>query len=322
MNRVPLCQYGRSLKSGIEMPYDGRLLSGVTVLAAVIEAGTIVRASEALGLTASAVSRAVSRLEARVGARLLNRTTRSLTLTDEGRRFYERVGPHLDGIEEAAIEAAGSTNLVRGRLRINVDPFFSRIVLAGHVVTFLQQHPNVRLELIMRDHVGDLVADGFDLALRFGEPPSGSFVARKLVETRILTVASPGYITMHGRPQHPADVAAHACIAFYDAANGRPFDWEFRKGRRVLPVDIASRLLVSDVGAMLSACEAGTGIAQIMQLGAGDLIESGKLVELFPDWSGELFPLYALYPSRRHRAAKVRAFVDFCLAVLSKPNTA
>jgi DNA-binding transcriptional LysR family regulator len=152
------------------MPYDGRLLSGVTVLAAVIEAGTIVRASEALGLTASAVSRAVSRLEARVGARLLNRTTRSLTLTDEGRRFYERVGPHLDGIEEAAIEAAGSTNLVRGRLRINVDPFFSRIVLAGHVVTFLQQHPDVRLELIMRDHVGDLVADGFDLALRFWRP--------------------------------------------------------------------------------------------------------------------------------------------------------
>jgi DNA-binding transcriptional LysR family regulator len=281
-----------------------------------------VRASEALGLTASAVSRAVSRLEARVGARLLNRTTRSLTLTDEGRRFYERMGPHLDGIEEAAIEAAGSTNVVRGRLRINVDPFFSRIVLASHVVTFLQQHPNVRLELIMRDQVGDLVADGFDLALRFGDPPSGPFVARKLVETRILTVASPSYIAMHGRPQHPADVADHACISFYDPANGRAFDWEFRKGRRVLPVDIASRLLVSDVGAMLSACEAGTGIAQIMQLGAGDLIESGKLVELFPDWSGELFPLYALYPSRQHRAAKVRAFVDFCLTVLRKPNTA
>jgi DNA-binding transcriptional LysR family regulator len=264
----------------------------------------------------------VSRLAARIGARLLNRTTRSLTLTDEGRRFYERVGPHLDGIEEAAIEAAGSTNVVRGRLRINVDPFFSRIVLASHVVTFLQQHPNVGLELIMRDQVGDLVADGFDLALRFGAPPSGSFVARKLVETRILTVASPGYIAMHGRPQHPADVAGHACIAFYDAANGRAFDWEFRKGRRVLPVNIASRLLVSDVGAMLSACEAGSGIAQIMQLGAGDLIESGKLVELFPDWSGELFPLYALYPSRQHRAAKVRAFVDFCLTVLARGNTA
>jgi DNA-binding transcriptional LysR family regulator len=297
------------------MAYDGRLLAGVTVLMAVVEAGTIVRAAEALGLSASGVSRAVSRLEARVGARLLNRTTRSLTLTDEGRRFYERVGPHLDGIEEAAIEASGSANVVRGRLRVNVDPFFSRIVLARYLVRFLRQHPEVRLELIMRDHVGDLVADGFDLALRFGDPPSGSFVARKLIETRILTVASPGYIAMHGRPEHPANVA---CIAFYDAANGRAFDWEFRKGRRVLPVDVTSRLLVSDVGAMLSACEAGSGIAQIMQLGARGLIESGRLIELFPDWSGELFPLYALYPSRQHRAAKVRAFVEFCLKILAE----
>jgi DNA-binding transcriptional LysR family regulator len=300
------------------MAYDGRLLAGVTVLMAVVEAGTIVRAAEALGLSASGVSRAVSRLEARVGARLLNRTTRSLTLTDEGRCFYERVGPHLDGIEEAAIEASGSANVVRGRLRVNVDPFFSRIVLARHLVRFLRQHPEVRLELIMRDHVGDLVADGFDLALRFGDPPSGSFVARKLIETRILTVASPGYIAMHGRPEHPANVADHACIAFYDAANGRAFDWEFRKGRRVLPVDVTSRLLVSDVGAMLSACEAGSGIAQIMQLGARNLLESGRLIELFPDWSGELFPLYALYPSRQHRAAKVRAFVEFCLKILAE----
>src|SRR3984885_13465402 len=211
------------------MPYDGRLLSGVTVLMAVVEAGSMARAAEALGITSSGVGRAVARLEARVGVRLLERTTRTMTLTDEGRRFYEEVGPHLDGIEQAAMTAAGSRGTVRGRLRVNVDPFFSRLVLAGQVATFLDRHPDVRLELIMRDHVGDLVADGFDLALRFGEPPSGSLIARKLIETRILTVASPGYITMHGRPQHPADVAGHACIAFYDAANGRPFDWEFRK---------------------------------------------------------------------------------------------
>src|ERR1700729_2889209 len=278
------------------MPYDARLLSGVTVLMAVVEAGSMARAAEALGLTSSGVGRAIGRLETRVGVRLLERTTRTMTLTDEGRRFYEEVGPHLDGIEQAAITASGAAGIVRGRLLVNVDPFFSRVVLAAQISKFLDRHPEVRLELIMRDHVGDLVADGFDLALRFGDPPSGSFVARKLVQTRILTVASPSYIATRGRPKHPADVADHACIAFYDAANGRAFDWEFRKGRRVLPVNVASRLLVADVGAMLSACEAGSGIAQIMQLGAGDLIESGKLVELFPDWSGELFPLYALYP--------------------------
>ncbi len=241
------------------MPYDGRLLAGVTVLAAVIEAGTLVRAAEALGITASGVSRAVSRLEARVGVRLLDRTTRSVTLTDEGRRFYERVGPHLSGIEAAAIEASGSASVVRGRLRVNVDPFFSRIVLAGQVVKFLDRYPDVSLELIMRDSVGDLVADGFDLAVRFGEPPAGTFVARKLIETRVLTVASPAYLAAHGRPRHPSEIVRHACIDFYDAAHGRPYDWEFRRGREVLPIKLTARLLVSDSGTLLGACEAGAG---------------------------------------------------------------
>jgi DNA-binding transcriptional LysR family regulator len=299
------------------MPYDGRLLSGVTVLMAVVEAGSMARAAQALGLTSSGVGRAVARLESRVGVRLLERTTRSMTLTDEGRRFYEEVGPHLDGIEQAAMTAAGAAGTVRGRLRVNVDPFFSRIMLAAQMASFLDRHPDVRVELIMRDHVGDLVADGFDLALRFGEPPGGSLVARKLVETPVLTVAAPGFVARHGRPKHPSEVAGLPCIEFYDAANARPFEWEFRRGREVLPVSPTARLLVSDVGAMLSACEAGIGIAQIMQLGSRDLLAEGRLVELFPDWCGELFPLYALYPSRQLRAAKVRTFIEFTVDLLS-----
>jgi DNA-binding transcriptional LysR family regulator len=299
------------------MPYDDRILSGVTVMMAVVDGGSIVRAAEALRLSPSAVSRAIARLESRVGVRLLDRTTRSMSLTDEGRRFYERLGPLLDGIEEAVVEASGSASIVRGRLRVNVDPFFSRIVLAGRVANFLERHPEVRLELIMRDAVGDLVADGFDLALRFGEPPSTTFVVRKLIETRILTVASPAYIAARGHPKHPSEVADHACIDFYDAAHGRPFDWEFRKGKQVLPVKVKSRLLVSDVGAMLGACEAGAGIAQIMQLGTQHLLDEGRLIELFPEWCGELFPLYALYASRNQLAAKVRAFIDFCLEMIA-----
>jgi DNA-binding transcriptional LysR family regulator len=299
------------------MPYDGRLLSGVTVLMAVVEAGSMARAADALGLSSSGVGRAVARLEARVGVRLLERTTRTMTLTDEGRRFYEEVGPHLDGIEQAVTTAAGAAGTVRGRLRVNVDPFFSRVVLAAQVATFLDRHPEVRLELIMRDHVGDLVADGFDLALRFGEPPGGSLIARKLIETRILTVASAPYIKRYGRPKHPTEVEQLPCIDFYDAANARPFDWEFRNDREVLSVKPAARLMVSDVGAMLSACEAGVGIAQIMQLGSRHLIAEDRLIDLFPDWPGELFPLCALYPSRQHRAAKVRTFIDFTADLLS-----
>jgi len=298
------------------MSIDGKLFANVSVLFAVVEAGTIARAAEALGLSPSGVSRALARLEQRVGARLLARTTRTLSLTDEGRRFYEQVGPHLAGIEEATIEAAGSASKVRGRLRVNTDPYFSRVVLSKHLAKFLVRYPELFVELIMRDSVGDLVADGFDLALRFGEPPVGSFVARKLTETRVITVASPAYLKAHGKPRHPRDIEKRDCIDFYDAANGRPYDWELRRKGEVLPLRVKGRLLTSDSGTLIGACEAGFGIAQIIEIGCGHLLRSGRLVELFPGWSDERFPLYAIFPSRLHRAAKVRAFIDFVVEIL------
>src|SRR5580698_2373473 len=304
------------------MTFDSKLLSGLTVLIAVVEAGTIARAAEALGLSPSGVSRALSRLEQRVGARLLARTTRSLSLTDEGRRFYEQVGPHLAGIEEAAVAASGSANKVFGRLRVNIDPYFARIVLSAHLAAFLTRYPDVSVELIMRDAVGDLVADGFDLALRFGEPPVGSFVARKLIETRVLTVASPAYIKAHGRPRHPKELTQRDCIDFYDASNARPYDWEVQRGKEVLPLKVKARLLVSDSGTLIGACEAGAGIGQILEIGSEQLLQSGKLIDLFPEWSDERFPLYAIYPSRLHRAAKVRAFIEFCLEIMGRKRSA
>ena len=302
------------------MPYDDRLLAGVTILMAVVEAGTMTRAAEALGLTQSGVGRAIQRLEARVGVRLLDRTTRTLRLTDEGRRFWERVGPHLEGIEAAALEAAGSAQAVRGRLRVNVDAFFSRLVLSRELTRFLAIHRELRLELIMRDQIGDLVADGFDMALRFGDPPVAGFAARKLLETRILTVAAPAYSAAHGRPAHPQDLRDHDCIDYQDPLTGRPFAWEFRRGDEVVPVRQLARLMVPDVETMIGACCEGAGIAQIMQLGSRNIVESGRLVEIFPDWPDETFPLYAIYPSRQHRAAKVRAFTEWCLQLVGSDN--
>ena len=295
------------------MPFDGRLLAGVSVLAAVIEGGSFVRAAEALGISASGVSRAVARLEGRVGVRLLDRTTRSVTLTDEGRRFYEQVGPLLAGIEEAAIEASGSSATVRGRLRVDLDPFFSRLVLAGRFGEFLERYPELTLDLTTREHVGDLVADGIDVAMRFGEPLPTSPAARKLIETRILTVASPAYLEKYGRPKHPADLIHHSCIQFRNPATGRPFPWEFHRDGQVETVKTSGRLLLSDVGTMLGECVAGTGVAQVMALGIQELLDRNRLVDLFPDWPGERFPLYALHPSRHLPPAKVRAFIDFTL---------
>jgi DNA-binding transcriptional LysR family regulator len=298
------------------MAFDSKLLSGVSVLFAVVEAGTIARAAEALGVSASGASRALSRLEQRIGVRLLERTTRSLSLTDEGRRFCEQVRPHMAGIEEAAIEAAGASDKVRGRLRVNIDPYFSRTVVSKHIGRFLAQHSELSIELIMRDSVGDLVADGFDLAIRFGEPPVEAFVARKLMETRILTVASPSYIKTHGRPSHPKQIEERDCIDFYDPASGKPYGWELKRKKEVVNLRIKGRLLVSDSGALLEACQAGAGIAQILEIGCERLLASGRLVPLFPEWSDERFPLYAIYPSRFHRAAKVRAFIEFVMKTL------
>ena len=303
------------------MALDGRLLSNVHVLAAVVEGGSFARAADALGLTPSGVSRAIARLEARIGVRLLDRTTRSLNLTDEGRVLYANINPLVLGIEDAVTRAAGSSGSVRGRLRVNTDAFTSRLLLSPHIRRFLELYPELSLELIARDRLGDLVAEGFDVAVRFGEPPSSSLVARKLIDTRIVTVATPDYLDRHGRPEKPADLANHVCIQVRDPVTGQPFPWEFQRGRKLIKVPTSGRLLLTDAGTILGSCLSGVGVAQIKALGIQELLDDGQLIDLFPDWPDERFPLNALYPSRHLPAAKVRAFIDFVMAAIgAKPQ--
>jgi DNA-binding transcriptional LysR family regulator len=294
------------------MAFDVRLLGGIGVLAAVVETGNFARAAASMGLTPSGVSRAVARLEERVGVRLFDRTPRAVTLTDDGRRFHAQIAPLLAGLEEATADAVGGAATVRGRLRVNVDPWFARLILAPRLPSLIDRHPGLEIELITRDAIGDLVAEGFDIAVRFGEPEPTGLIARKLLETRIVTVAAPNYLERHGRPKAPADLVGHTCIQFRDPWSGRPFAWEFHRGRKVVSVDTRGPLLVTEAGIGLMACLAGAGIAQAMTLGLGDMVTTGRLVDLFPEWPDETFPLYAFHPSRRHVPAKVNAFIDFC----------
>jgi DNA-binding transcriptional LysR family regulator len=294
------------------------LLAELELLAAVVQTSSFVRAGERVGLTQSGVSRAVARLEAQVGVRLFDRNARAVVLTDEGRRFHERVAPLLTSLAEAVDSAAHSAQRVRGRLRIHVDTFFARYVLAPRLHAFLGRYPELELEVVAgpHDHSGNLVAHGFDVAVRFGEPPASSLIARKLLETRIITCAAPAYVARRGQPRHPRELAGdHECILFVDPATGRPFEWEFQRGKtRLGPIAVRGRLVVNDVATALGVCLAGHGIAQLMELGNSDLVRSGALVELFPRWHDELFPLYVFHPSRHMPAAKVRAFLDFVVA--------
>jgi DNA-binding transcriptional LysR family regulator len=299
------------------MTLDGRLLSNVGVLAAVIEGGNFARAAEALGLTPSGVSRAIARLEARIGVRLLDRTTRSVSLTDEGRLLYANINPLVLGIEDAVTRATGSSGAVRGRLRVNTDAFTSRLLLAAHIPGFLALYPELSLDLIARDQLGDLVGEGFDIAVRFGEPPSSSLVARKLLDTWIVTVASPEYIARRGRPAKPGELVDHECIQVRNPLTGQPFTWEFQRGRKVIQVPTKGRLLLSDAGTILHTTLAGAGVAQIKEIGIREPLADGRLVNLFPEWAEERFPLYALYPSRHLPAAKVRAFIEFVMGVVA-----
>jgi DNA-binding transcriptional LysR family regulator len=300
------------------MAFDGRIVSGVSVLAAVVDGGSFVKAAELIGLTDSGVSRAISRLETRLGVRLLDRTTRSVTLTDEGRRFYEEVRPHLNAIEDAATVASGTASAVRGRLKIDIDPFFLPLVLAGRLGVFCERHPELTIEFVTSERVGDLVSEGIDLAIRFERPRLSTLVTRKLIEAPILTLASPRYLARYGTPKHPSDLARHRCLQFLDPHTGRPFDWEFIRAAETIEVPTSGPLTFTDPKSMLEECLAGTGIAQVIGWGLKELLGSGALIDLFPDWHGEHFPLFACHPSRKHPPAKVRAFVEFCIEIVQR----
>ena len=304
------------------METSARILGGITTLSAVVESGSFVKAAKALGVTQSAVSRAISKLEVRIGIRLFHRTTRTVKLTAEGRQFYEEIAPLLSGIEDAVTAATGASVSIKGHLRVNIDPLFSRLFVGANIGEFVNRYPELSLELVTRSLPSDLVSEGFDIGIRFGEPAPSSLVVRKLMDTRIVTVAAPNYIARYGRPDKPSELSHHHCLQFRNSATGQLYEWEFHRGRRFVKVKTSSRVTLTDAGTLLAACLAGVGIAQVMNLEIQPLLDSGKLVDLFPDWPDERFSLYMLYPSRTLPPAKLRAFIDFLQAITGQTSAA
>jgi DNA-binding transcriptional LysR family regulator len=292
------------------MAFDTRLLTGVGVLAAVTEAGNFARAAEMLGLTPSAVSRAVARLEARVGVRLFDRNPREVSLTEEGRRFHTQVMPLLAGLDEAAAEAAGAAAVVRGRLRVSVDPWFARVLLAPKLQQFLVRYPLLSVDFSTSNYREEMMT-GVDVAVRFGPPDASSLIVRKLLETPILTVAAPAYLERHGQPRSPHDLVHHEALLFRDPQTGLPFPWEFHRGGEIVEVKVSGRLVLDDPSVAITACVAGQGIFQSLAIGLAPLLSRGELIQILPEWSEELYPLYAYHPSRHLPPAKVRALLDF-----------
>jgi DNA-binding transcriptional LysR family regulator len=297
--------------------FDYRVMDGMNVFAAIVQCGSFAGAGKALTMSQSGVSRSIARLEARLGIRLFERTTRSVSMTDEGRRLYEQIGPLLTGLEEAVASVMEGRELVRGRLRVRMHRTFAHFLEGARLRAFLESHPELELELITRDQLGDLVSEGFDVAIHLGNPPVSNLVVRKLWTTRIVTVAAPTYFKRHKHPATPQELAAdrHILIDYRDPETGRPFEWEFHRGRRIVKVPTNGHIIVSDIITMHSLCLAGYGIVQVMENAVSRLLNQGKLIDLFPEWPDERFPLYAVYPSRKHLPAKTRAFLDFVVSL-------
>ncbi len=304
------------------MVRDGVLLIGLDVLDRVAELRNLTEAGEALGMTASGVSRSISRLEARLGVRLFDRSPRGVVPTAEGRRLLERTQPLLHELENALTDTSSAAGAIEGCLRVNVNSWFARLVLAPRLNEFLEAWPKLDVELRMSDGLpaSSSEEERWDVAIRFGEPQPSSLIARKLLETRILTCAAPSYLARHGTPRRPSELARHHCILYRDPATGRPFAWELHRAGKIVKVRVSGRVTFDEPTTAVAATLAGLGVTQAMQLGTERLFARGELVHLLPAWSDEPWPLYAYHRSRRLPPPKVRAFLDFAVRISSEAS--
>ncbi|MCB1488738.1 MAG: LysR family transcriptional regulator [Bauldia sp.] len=277
---------------------------------AVVETGTFAAAAERLGRSSGQASKLVSRLEAELGVRLLNRTTRAVSATEAGRAYFERIRPLLDEFESLDLSIRDSAQQPRGRLRLTAPQSFGTGELVPALNVFATRYPEIELDVGFTDRVVNLVDEGFDMAVRIGRLADTSLVARRLCDVRIMLVASCDYLDAHGEPEMPEDVTRHACVI--DTNIREPNRWVFGNGKGgTVVVPVNGRVRYSDPSACLRAAEAGLGLAHLPAFVAGAALEAGRVRRILPAFEPEPLGLHAVYPHSRHLAAKVRALVDF-----------
>lgn len=287
-------------------------LTGMAVFARVVDARSFTAAAAALGLSKSAVSKQVARLEDRLGARLLNRTTRRLSLTEVGAAFYERCARILAEVEDAELAVGRLQDAPRGTLRINAPMSFGQLHLAPAVADFLNGHPGLAVDLTLNDRIVDLVEEGYDVAIRISRLADSSLIARRLVPSRRVVCGSPAYFERHGVPRHPADLRRHNCLLYSYLPTAE--EWQFIGPDGPAAVRVSGTLRANNGDALEAAMLAGLGVALQPTFIAGRDLQAGRLVAVMPDYVDESASVYAVYPHSRHLSAKVRAFIDFLAA--------
>ena len=265
-------------------------------------------AARKLGLSPSGVTRMIAALEDRLGARLLQRTTRRVALTDVGARYLERARRILADVEEAEGAAEGERTQPSGRLVVSAPVGFGRLHVSPVMSAYLKRYPEVAGELRLEDRVINLVEDGVDLAVRIGHLPDSTLVARQVGEMRRIVVAAPGYLKRHGEPKTPAAIASHQTIQF--GATAAPPDWRFVDGGREIRVMPAPRFLTNSADAAIQYAEAGGGLTRVLFYQAADALRRGRLKIVLQKFEQPPLPIHLVYPTSRLLSAKVRTFID------------
>ncbi len=278
---------------------------------AVVDAGSFVKASDALSMSKAAVSRYVGELETRLGVRLLQRTTRKLSLTEEGEIFHARCKELLSGIDEAEAEISVHSGQATGHLKVNVPVTFGLMHLASLWAEFLALHPAVTLDVTLTDRVVDLVEEGYDLAVRIALLPSSSLVSRQITSTRMVLCATPAYLQMRGVPEHPSGLAHHSIIAYSLLATGDTWEFDGPQGRVSVKVSPCMHTNSGDTCRVVALQDRGIVLQPTFLVGQ-DLL-SGALVEVLPDYRSVEFGVYVVYPTRKNVSLKVRVLIDFLI---------
>ena len=280
------------------------------VYCSVIEAGGFAAAAERIGLSTSAVSRHVAQLEAHLNIRLLNRTTRRMSATNEGFAYFERCTQLLADLEETEASVSGIAVTPRGRLRLTAPIALATLRLAPAFAAFSRAYPEVTLDIVLSDNLADFAEEGLDLAIRVGRVGSDNLVARHIGETTLLAAAAPDYLARAGIPEAPGDLARHTCLTYTYAANGNQTQFDGKNGesstvRITGPVNANNGMFLAEMAA------SGSGIVFAPCFVLQPLIERGRLVRVLPDWNLRRLPIHAVYPTRRHLSAKVQAMTGF-----------
>lgn len=289
-------------------------LGDLEVFARVIATGSMSMAARDLGLSPAVVSKRIKRLEDRLGTRLLQRTTRQISLTEAGQGFHQRILAVLAGIEEAETYASGRSSEVSGTLKISAPTSFGRMHIAPHLKAFMDAHPDLAIQLVLSDEFTDIVGGGFDLAIRIAELTDSTLVARRLASVRRLLCASPDYITAHGMPQGIDDLKRHRCLPAHNHDV-----WRLEGPQGTLNIRPEGMLITNSSEVIREAVIAGLGIALRSTWDIGEELKGGRLVQVLPAYEGSHnVALSAVYPSRQFLPAKVRLFIDY-LAELYGP---